>query len=313
MLNYVLRRLAYSVPILIMVIVLTFVLFRLYRTPDQMAITKLGPKSTAVARMAFIKKEGLDQPKLVQLGRYIKNTSVFDFGESWKMDRPVGEIFKRGLVPTLLITVPGFFCGIIMALGLSLYQVFLRNSAMDRGLTIFCVGLMSIPPVVYVIASQSLMALQLNYFPASGYEWRGLDTFRFLALPICILAILNLGYNGRMFRAVFLEEISQDYVRTANAKGVSNVRVLRVHVLKNGMIAIITLTVGQLPRLILGSLLIESFFGIPGMGAMLVQSIQNGDEPVVMASVYLGALAYVFALILTDILYAYADPRIRLG
>jgi peptide/nickel transport system permease protein len=313
MLSYVVRRLFYAVPILIGVLILTFLLFRVFQTPEKIAINKLGPKSTPEARQEFIHQEGLDRSKMVQLGDYLWKTAKFDFGESWKQDRPVSEIFGRGAGPTLLITIPGYLCGILAALGLSLYQVFLRHSAMDRGMTILCVALMSVPTVVYIIAMQAIVALQLNYFPASGFEWSGWSTLRFVVLPIFILTVLNLGYDGRMFRAVFLEEIAQDYVRTAQAKGVSNGRVLRVHVLKNGLIAIITLTVGQLPKLILGSLLIESFFGIPGMGALLVLGIQQGDQPVVMASVFLGAVVYLFALMLTDILYAYADPRIRLS
>lgn len=313
MLSYILRRALYAIPILIGVLVITFLLFRVFQSPDKIAINKLGPKSSMESRQAFIKKEGLDRPLYEQLGKYMLKTATFDFGESWKQDRPVGEIFARGIGPTLLITIPGYLCGILAALGLSLYQVFVRHSVIDRGLTVFCVALMSIPTVVYIIALQAIAALQLNYFPASGFEWSGWGTLRFVALPILILAIINLGYDGRLFRAVFIEEIAQDYVRTAQAKGVPNDRVLRVHVLKNGLIAIITLTVGQLPKLIMGSLLIESFFSIPGMGALLVLSIQQGDQPIVMASVFLGAVVYLFALVLTDILYAYADPRIRLS
>ncbi len=313
MLSYIIRRLLYAIPILAGVLVLTFTLFRVYQTPDKIALMKVGPKGTAVARENFIKSEGLDRPKHEQLWRFVSRTVQFDFGESWKRGRSVTDVFKDGILPTLLITIPGFACGLLAALGIALYQVFVRNSRMDRSLTIFCVALMSVPTVVYIIASQALLALNLNYFPASGFDWTGWGTLKFVALPIVILAIINLGYDGRMFRAVFLEEIAQDYVRTAQAKGLSSTRVLTVHVLKNGMIAIITLTVGQLPKLIMGSLLIESFFGIPGMGAVLVQAIQQGDQPVVMASVFLGALLYLFALILTDILYAVADPRIRLS
>jgi peptide/nickel transport system permease protein len=153
----------------------------------------------------------------------------------------------------------------------------------------------------------------LNYFPASGFDWRGLGTIKFVALPIIIMALVNLGSDVRLYRAIFMEEISQDYVRTAFAKGASSGRVLSVHVLKNGLISLITLTVASLPRLIMGSLLIENFFGIPGLGNVLVLAIQTGDQPVVMASVYLGSLLYIASLILTDICYAVADPRIRLS
>jgi len=171
---------------------------------------------------------------------------------------------------------------------------------------------MSVPTMVYIIFGQAVIAQNLNWFPVSGFEWGG-GMLRFLILPIAIMAIVNLGYDGRMFRAVFLEEIAQDYVRTAHAKGVPATKVLSRHVLKNGLIALITLLVGQLPKLILGSLLIESFFGIPGLGNVMVQAIHTGDDPVVLATAYLGALMYLAALILTDILYAAADPRIRLS
>lgn len=314
MINYIIRRLLYSLPILLCVMVLTFLLFRVFQPPEKIALSKLGPKASTEARMEFIKKEGLDKPIIAQLGQHVSRTMQFDFGDSWKRDRPVSEIFRDGIGPTLLITLPGYACGILAALGLALYQVFVRNSVMDRSITVFCVALMSVPTIVYIIASQAVFALQLNYFPVSGFDWDGVTgTLRFVILPIVILAIINLGHDGRLFRAVFLEEIAQDYVRTAQAKGVSATQVLRTHVMKNGLIAIITLTVGQLPQLIMGALLIESFFAIPGMGAVLVQSIQQGDQPVVMASVFLGSLLYLFALMLTDVLYAFADPRIRLS
>jgi peptide/nickel transport system permease protein len=313
MLNYVLRRILYGVPILIGVLVITFLLFRVVQSPETIAFSKLGAKSSAKARQEFIHKEGLDRSVPVQLGNYLWKTVQLDFGESWKKDRPVKHIFRDSIIPTMLITLPGFVIGLIASLALALYQVLVRNSALDRGMTVFCVALMSVPTIVYIIAGQWLVALNLNYFPAFGYDFHGWATLRFVALPIAILAMTNLGYDGRMFRAVFLEEISQDYVRTAQAKGVGTGRILRVHVLKNGMIAIITLTVAQLPKLILGSLLLESFFGIPGMGELLVSSVQQGDQPVLMASVFLGALLYIFALILTDVLYAFADPRIRLS
>jgi peptide/nickel transport system permease protein len=313
MLNYIIRRLLYAVPILLGVMVLTFLLFRGLQSPQFIASQAVGAKASQSAKEEFIKKEGLDKPMPVQLVSFVGKTMQFEFGESWKTKRSVGDIFFQGIGPTLLITVPGFIAGIISALGLSLYQVFVRNSIGDRSITLACVAMMSIPTVVYIIFCQSVLALQLNYFPASGFEWRGLETAKFVVLPILIMAIVNLGHDGRMFRAVFLEEVQQDYVRTAMAKGVPGAKVLAKHVLKNGLIALITLVVGRLPSLIMGSLLIESFFGIPGMGNVLVLSIQQGDQPVVMASVYLGALLYIFALTLTDILYAAADPRIRLS
>ncbi len=313
MLNYILRRTLYAVPIILGVIMLTFLLFRVVQTPDSIATLVLGPKATRQAKDDFIQREGLGKPKLVQLGDHVRKLLTFDLGTSWKTGRDLSETFIEGAKPSLMITVPGFIAGLITAVGLALYQVFVRNSLLDRGMTVAAVALMSIPTVVYIIVLQAIGALMLNYFPASGFDWRGLATFKFVALPILVIVIVNLGYDARLYRAIFIEEISQDYVRTARAKGVSSSRVLTVHVLKNGMIALITLTVAHLPALIMGSLLIENFFGIPGLGNVLVMAIQSGDLPVVMASVYLGSLLYVASLILTDIAYALADPRIRLS
>lgn len=313
MFSYLVRRLLYAVPILLGVILLTFLLFRVVNTPEQAAIHAKGPKSSVAARMEWIKEHGRDRPMYVQFATHVKRMLTFDFEPSDQTKRSMGETFRAGVGPSLCVTIPGFIAGLIAALALSLYQVFARNSAADRNLTILCVIMMSVPTVLYIIFGQAVVALGLGWFPVSGFEWGGLGMLRFLVLPVSIMVIINLGYDGRMFRAVFLEEIAQDYVRTAHAKGLPVARVLGTHVLKNGLIALITLTVGQLPKLIMGTLLIESFFGIPGIGNVMVQAIQTADEPVVLATAYLGALLYLAALILTDVLYAAADPRIRLS
>ena len=160
---------------------------------------------------------------------------------------------------------------------------------------------------------QSFLALQLNYFPAYGFDLRGWETWKFILLPVTLMIVMYLGYDVRLYRTIFLEEITQDYVRTAAAKGVPQTRLLFVHVLKNGMISLITLVVAHLPFLIMGSLLVENFFGIPGLGNALVHAIQTGDAAMVNVLVYLGALFYIAGLLLTDICYAAADPRIRLS
>ncbi len=313
MLNYIIRRCLYAVPILLGVIALTFLLFNVVQTPQATATLVLGPKATERARADWIHNQGLDRPKPEQFVRHVKNLLTFQFGTSWKTGRELGEVFLTGVGPSLLITVPGFLAGLLGGVGLALYQVLVRNSLLDRSITLFAVALMSIPTVVYIIFLQAVAALMLNYFPASGFDWRGIETMKFVALPIIIMAIINLGSDVRLYRTIFMEEINQDYVRTALAKGLSSGRVLGVHVLKNGLIALITLTVAHLPALIMGSLLIENFFGIPGLGNVLVLAIGTGDQPVVMASVYLGSLLYIVSLILTDICYALADPRIRLN
>lgn len=313
MLNYIVRRLLYSIPVIFGVILITFLLFNVLQSPEAAAALNLGAKASTEAKLQWIHYKGLDQPLPVQFWRHLVNLVTFHFEPSWRSGEDMLKVFMDHAKPSLLITVPGFFCGLIAALGLSLYQVFVRQSAVDRSMTLICVAMMSVPTMVYIIFGQAVVALSLNYFPAFGFDSRGIATAKFLLLPVSIMVLVNLGADTRLYRAIFLEEIGQDYVRTALAKGVSASRVLGVHVFKNGLIALITLTVSHLPALIMGSLLIENFFGIPGLGNVLVNAIQNPDQPVIMASVFLGSLLYVGALILTDICYALADPRIRLS
>jgi peptide/nickel transport system permease protein len=313
MFNYLIRRLLYAIPILLGVILITFFLDNVMMSPDAKASRVLGQKATGQTRMEWIHNRGLDQPLPQQFGGYVKNLVTFNFGTTWVSGRDVGEVFLSGAGPSLLITVPGFFAALLASIGLALFQVFVRNSPADRILTLLSVALMSVPTMVYVIFAQAVVALGFSYFPAYGFNYEGIGMLRFLLLPVGIFIIINLGHDARLYRAIFLEEIGQDYVRTAQAKGLANSRVLGVHVFKNGLIAIITLVVAELPRLILGSLLIESLFGIPGLGNVLVQAIQTGDQPVVMTSVFLGSILYLIGLILTDVLYAVVDPRIRLS
>jgi peptide/nickel transport system permease protein len=311
--SFIIRRLLYTIPILLGVILITFVLDNVMMSPDAKASRVLGPKASHSTRIEWIHNRGLDQPIPTQFVRYVKNLVTFNFGTTWVTGRDLGEVFRKGLGPSLLITMPGFFAALIAAVGLALFQVFVRNSPVDRLLTFAGVALMSIPTMVYVIFAQAVIALGFSYFPAYGFSYEGFGMIRFLLLPILIFIFINLGHDMRLYRAVFLEEINQDYVRTALAKGIGPARVLTVHVFKNGLIALITLVVADLPKLVLGSLLIESLFGIPGLGSVLVQAIQTGDQPVIMASVYLGSLLYLLSLIVTDICYALADPRIRLS
>jgi len=313
MLNYILRRILYSIPVVAGVILITFLLFNVLQSPEEAASLNLGAKASTQAKQAWIHNRGLDQPMPAQFARHLGRLVTFQFEPSWRTGRDMREVFMKGAGPSLLITLPGFVCGLLVAVGIALYQVFVRNSVMDRSMTLVAVALMSVPAMVYIIFGQAVIALALNYFPAFGFDMQGLGTVRFLVLPVLVMVLVNVGYDTRLYRAIFLEEVGQDYVRTALAKGVSSTRVLGVHVLKNGLIALITLTVAHLPALVMGSLLIENFFGIPGLGNVLFIAIQTSDQPVVLASVYLGSLLYIAGLILTDIFYALADPRIRLS
>jgi peptide/nickel transport system permease protein len=324
MLSYVIRRLLYMIPIIFGVMVITFFLFFVVQTPRQMARRTLGVKASEEAVNNWLANRGYDKPTFVNLGEgknpfdslffhNMKDLARFDLGKSDATGEPVAAMFRRGAVPSLLLTLPAFVAGLALAVGLALFLVFVRDSALDIWGTVACVGLMSLPVMVYVIFGQWLMANELRYFPAFGFSVEGFGTARFLALPVTIMVLAGLGSDVRLYRSIFIEEIRADYVRTALAKGASNGRVLGVHVLKNGMISLVTLVVASLPFLVMGSLVIENFFGIPGLGNLAINAIQTTDFAVVRATVYLGSLMYLGGLLLTDLCYAAVDPRIRLG
>jgi peptide/nickel transport system permease protein len=323
MIAYLIRRLFFFVPIVFGVMLLTFVLFFVVQSPDAMARRVLGPKATPKAVENWLHNRGYDKPLLLnrtgqgpwhdslffnQMGRLAR----FDLGKSDVTNRPLAEDFREGALPSLLLTVPAFFVGLALSVVLALYLVFIRNGVVDLTASLACVALMSVPVMVYIIAGQFLVAQVLNYFPAFGFQLEGFSTAKFLLLPVVLMVVSGLGADVRLFRAMFIEEMGQDYIRTARAKGVSSALVLLRHVFKNGLINLITLVVASLPFLIMGSVVLENFFGIPGLGNKLFSAIQAPDFAVVQASVFLGSLLYLGGLLLTDICYAWADPRIRL-
>ncbi len=379
MLNYLIRRVLYMVPILLGVMIITFILFYMVNKPESMARQILGPKASPQAIENWLRNRGYDKPvylnvdpqksllhwflvfgtvdqkplpaepgqekgqekdkgvlqrllspgpierKPVQITpdseksyfdsqffNSIKNFATFNLGISDATDEPVANMIKRGIIPSLLITIPAFVIGLTLSLLLSLLLVFVRESLLDKWGIVFFVATMSIPIIVYVIFGQWLAANVFAYFPAFGFNMEGFSTARFLALPVAIMVLSGLGGDVRLYRAIFLEEIKADYIRTAQAKGASHARVLLVHVLKNGMISLITLVVASLPFLIMGTLVIENFFGIPGLGNMTTNAITTLDFSLIRANVYFGSILFLFGLLLTDLCYAAADPRIRL-
>lgn len=335
MFAYFIRRLLYAPLIIVGVMLLTFVIFFGLQSPETTAKMQLGKRANPETVYNWVHARGLDKPIYFNVGQERKaedgrpynskgffdtvffnqlgHFAKFELGVSDVNGRELRTVFKEGAVPSMALMLPAYLVGFLMATGFALYLVFVRNSALDTFGVVLCVALMSIPPMVYVIFGQAVVALGLNYFPAFGFDLHGLNAARFLALPVALVIVIHLGYDARLYRAIFIEEIGQDYVRTAQAKGVSNTRVLLVHVLKNGMIALITLVVAQLPLLILGTILVESFFGIPGLGNLLVTAIQTSDRQTIMAVTYLTSILYIIGLTLTDICYAVVDPRIRLS
>ncbi len=243
-----------------------------------------------------------------QLSFYVRQLLRGDLGTSEYFKQPVARLLADGIVPSLKLTVPIFFIGIVVSVSLSLVCAFFRDTWLDRFFVVLSVALMSINYLVYIVAGQYLLSYKLGWFPVWGYE-----SWRFLVLPVAIGVVSGLGANLRFYRTIMLDEMYKDYVRTAFAKGVSKPRVLFVHVLKNAMIPIITNVVIAIPFLYTGSLLLESFFGVPGLGYLGINAILSSDIDVVRALVLIGALLFVVANLLTDLCYAAADPRVKLG
>jgi peptide/nickel transport system permease protein len=270
-------------------------------------------------RAAFEVKEGHLEIGSMSLRRRVRNPFDsqfvyylgqllrFDFGVSSVTNQRVSRLLLDGIPASLMLTVPIFLVGLSVSIGLSLICAFFKDRAVDRGFVLIAVVLMSVNYLVYIIAGQYLFAYKLGWFPIWGFE-----SWQYLVLPVTIGVISGLGMNLRFYRTIMLDEMYKDYVRTAFAKGVSNRGVLLKHVLKNAMIPIVTNVVIALPFLYTGSLLLESFFGIPGLGFLGVQAIMSSDVDVVRALVFIGAVLYVVANLLTDICYAWVDPRVQL-
>lgn len=322
MLGYIFRRMLFAIPIVFGVMLLTFVLFFVVQSPSAMAKRVLGTKATPQAVENWLHNRGYDKPLLINTRagepfydslflNQVKRFAVLDLGRSDVTGRPLGEVLAAGALPSLMVTVPAFLVGFGMALGISLYLVYVRHSGVDLLAAVTCVGLMSLPSMVYIIFGQYVVAQVLSYFPAFGFNFEGFTTARFLVLPVALMVVSGLGAEVRLYRALFLEEMGQDYIRTARAKGASTSAVLLGHVLKNGLINLITVVVASLPFLIMGSLMIENFFGIPGLGNVLFDALHAPDFAVVQGFVFLGSILYLAGLILTDICYAWVDPRIR--
>ena len=323
MIGYVFRRLLYGVLILIGVNLFTFVLFFAVNTPDDMARLSIGGQRVSADAIEKWKAErGYDKPLMVNtakegLERYTDTIFYqrslpllrFDFGASDSGLDISREISQR-MWPSLALAIPTFILGLLASVAFSLMLVFFRTTRLDFWGVVLCVVMLSISGLFYIIAGQWLFAKILRLVPYSGFVG-GWDMVKFLALPVLVAIIARLGPEARFYRSLFLEEIGKDYVRTARAKGLSERVVLFRHVLRNAMLPILTGTVAALPLLFMGSLISESFFGIPGLGSYTIDAINAQDFSVVRAMVFLGSALYIVGLILADISYTLADPRVR--
>jgi peptide/nickel transport system permease protein len=236
---------------------------------------------------------------------------VFDFGRS-DSGRDIGFDISQRMWPSLAIAVPQLIIGLLVTISLALLIAFFRGTYIDYWAVVICVVLMSISGLFYIIGGQFIMGKILRVVPISGFE-EGVFGIKFLVLPVLIGVVGGIGSSTRWYRTIFLEEINKDYVRTARAKGISEQMVLFKHVLRNAMIPILTGVVVILPLLFMGSLITESFFGIPGLGSYTIDAINRQDFSIVRSMVFLGAVLYIIGLLLTDISYTIADPRVRLN
>jgi peptide/nickel transport system permease protein len=243
-----------------------------------------------------------------QFVHYVAQLLRLDLGRSYQTDQPIGQMIREGIRPSLTLTVPIFVIGLIIALCLALVCAFFRNTWLDRFFVVFGVALMSVNYLVWIIVGQYLLAYRWGWFPVWGYE-----SMAYLLLPVFIGIVSGLGTDLRFYRTIMLDEMYKEYVRTAFAKGVSRRGVLFKHVLKNAMITVVTNVVIAIPFLYTGSLLLESFFGIPGLGYLGINAINSADVDVIRAIVLIGSVLYVCANLLTDICYAWVDPRVRLS
>jgi peptide/nickel transport system permease protein len=324
MIAYVIRRIAYAVPILVGVNLLTFLLFFVVNTPDDMARMQLGVRRvTAEAVEKWKAERGYDKPMLYNaraggLERltdtifYEKSVRLFafDFGNA-DDGRSIRHEISTRMWPSLALQLPVFIVGLAVNITFALLMAFFRATYLDFWGVVLCVAMMSISGLFYIIGGQFLFSKVWNLVPISGYAG-GWDALKFVMLPVAVGVVSGIGSGSRWYRTIFLEEMGKDYVRTARAKGLAETAVMFRHVLKNGLIPILTGAVVVIPTLFMGALIAESFFGIPGLGSYTIDAIQAQDFSVVRAMVFLGSVLYILGLLLTDISYTLVDPRVRL-
>ncbi len=325
MIAYIIRRSLYALPILMGVNLLTFVLFFMINTPDDIARSQLGDRRvTEQAIDDWKRSHGYHRPMLYnsQAQGTAKFTDtiffdkslrlfLFDFGRS-DSGRDIGHDVSQRMWPSLAIAVPTLVVGLLINISFALAIALFHGTRFDFWAAVLCVALLSVSSLFYIIGGQYVVSKLLHLVPKSGYD-TGLAALKFLVLPVIIGVTAGIGSGTRWYRTIFLEEMEKDYVRTARAKGLSDVAVMFRHVLKNALVPILTGVVAILPLLFMGSLLVESFFGIPGLGSYTIDGIQRQDFAIVRSMVFLGSVLYVLGLLLTDISYTFVDPRVRLS
>lgn len=308
---YIVRRLWQMIPTLLGVVLLVFVLFN-WVGGDPAYV--LAGKISNQEQIDNIRRQlGVDQPYYVQLGIFIKQIVTADFGASWSTNETITNILATRLGPSLTVLVPLLVLETIIAIGLALAVAYVRGSLTDRAVMVVCTVGLSISILVYIIVFQYVFAYKLGWFPVQGWGngfWENLVVYA--SLPILIGLVVSIAPNLRLYRTFVLDEINQDYVRTARAKGLSENRIMWVHVLRNASIPIITHVMAALPGLLVGAFLIERFFSIPGIGREVLLAVERSDFPVIKAITVYVAVATMIVNLAADLMYKAVDPRVQL-
>ena len=308
---YVVRRLWQMIPTMLGVVLLVFVLFNLFGGDPAYV---LAGKISNPEQIENIRRQlGVDRPYYVQLGIFLKQIVTADFGSSWSTNEKVSQILATRLGPSLTVLVPLLMLETLVSLGLALAVAYVRGSLTDRMVMIICTVGLSISILVYIIVFQYVFAYKLGWFPVQGWGdsfWENL--VRYASLPILIGLVVAIAPNLRLYRTFILDEINQDYVRTARAKGVGENRIMWVHVLRNASIPMITHVMAQLPGLLIGAFLLERFFSIPGIGREVILAVERSDFPVIKALTVYVAVATMLVNLMADLMYKAVDPRVQL-
>jgi len=308
--RYFLRKILHSLSIIFGVALIIFTLFHVIGGDPVYEI--LGKYANAERAQDLRNEYGLNKPLWTQFILYLKQIVTFDYGRSYATRQSISEILSNGIGPSLSLTLPAFVITTVLAVSISLFSAFFRGKLTDRLILLLSVLGMSVPVLAYILFGQYFLAYKLGLFPISGYAHSLGERISYLVLPVLIWIVINLGYDVRYFRVFISKELNQDYVRTARAKGLSEVSVFTKHILRNSLVPILTNVVIQIPFLILGSLLIENFFSIPGLGSVIVDAINSRDFPVIKAMTTLVSMLFIIGHLITDLLYAVVDPRIKI-
>jgi peptide/nickel transport system permease protein len=308
--SYIIRRLLYVIPVLLGVCFIIFIIFNVV-APDP-AFTLLGRHATVEQINQLHKELGMDLPFWQQYINTVKTAFTFDFGYSWSSKQQISEMIKAGAGPSLALTIPLFLVTFIVSISIALLVSFYRGKLIDKAVLLISIGTMSISSLAFILFGQYFFAYKLGWFEISGYEAGFPNFVPYIILPVFIYLTFSWGPDTRFYRSIILDEVYQDYVRTARAKGVSEMKIMFKHVLKNAMIPILTYVIIQIPFLFLGLLLAESFFGIPGLGGITIKALNTSDFPVIKAMTILSAFGFILFGVITDVLYTVVDPRMKL-